>query len=199
MNIVGKARGEVVLASDLETVFRYFADHKKILGFNPLCKQVSETEYENIFRWDFEITDPRSHPINLIFFVEQRSLQAKVADDIISSSEFIRHIQWLPVPIEFEDGASPNNHTFLGFANGAMIIKKDASDKTLVDVTMCVSVDFDVPILLRVFPEPIIKAMAELAMSAGMQQVSNKMLENISKDFQFSIVRSEHSGEVTLN
>jgi hypothetical protein len=199
MNIVGKARGEVVLASDLETVYHYFADHKKILGFNPLCKKVSETEYENVFRWDFEITDPRAHPIRLIFYVEQQSNPTLRTDDIISPDLFAKKILWIPVPIEFESGNSPDDHTFIGLANGSMEIKKHADGKTFVDVTMCVTVDFDVPVLLRVFPEPIIKVMAEVAMSAGMQQVSNKMLENISKDFQFSIVRSEHSGNVTFN
>ncbi|MCS6989864.1 MAG: DUF1997 domain-containing protein [Chloroherpetonaceae bacterium] len=200
MRIVGRARGQVVLASDVETVFRYFADHKKILSFNPLCKGVSETEFPNVYRWDFEITDPRSHPIHLIFYVEQSfeppaqdGAPRKPTDDIITHHDLIRNIYWTEVPIEFE-GEPPNDHTFVGLASGQMLIKALARNSTFVDVLMRVTVDFDVPILLRAFPEPVIKTLAEIAMSAGMQNVSNKMLENISKDFEFSVVQTEHSG-----
>jgi hypothetical protein len=203
MLIIGKAHGQVVLASDLETVFRYFADHKKILGFNPLCKGVEETDLPDVYRWDFEISDPRPHPIQLIFYVRQsyRELdppQPKRTDDLITHEEFIRNIFWSGIPIEFEEGP-PNDHTFVGLAAGKMSLKKIGEQSTFVDVVMQVTVDFQVPILLRVFPEPIIKVMAEVAMSAGMQRVSNKMLENISKDFQFSVVGAEHSGTVQMN
>lgn len=204
MIIVGKAHGQVVLASDLDTVFQYFADHKKILGFNPLCKEVAETEFPDVYRWDFEISDPHAHPIQLIFYVKQ-SLQEQVepqgeapTDDIISHREFMRRILWSEIPIELE-GEPPNDHTFVGLASGQMLLKKIAERSTFVDVNMQVTVDFQVPILLRVFPEPIIKAMAEVAMSAGMQAVSNKMLENISKDFNFSVLQAEHAGIAKLN
>ncbi len=204
MIIIGKAHGQVVLASDLETVFRYFADHKKILGFNPLCKGVTETEFPDVYRWDFEIADPHSNPIQLIFYVKQsfelpeKSPDSKPSDDLISHEALMRNIFWSGIPIEFEEGP-PNDHTFVGLAAGKMSLKQIAERSTFVDVTMQVTVDFQVPILLRVFPEPIIKVMAEVAMSAGMQRVSNKMLENISKDFQFSVVGAEHSGTVQMN
>lgn len=204
MIIIGKARGQVMLASDLDTVFHYFADHKKILGFNPLCKGVSETDLPNVYRWDFEITDPRSHPIQLIFYVKQslqeqaESPRATPSDDLITHGELIRRIFWSEIPIEIE-GEPPNDHTFVGLASGQMSLKKVAERSTFVDVSMRVTVDFQVPILLRVFPEPIIKVMAEVAMSAGMQTVSNKMLENISKDFQFSVVHADHAGVAKMN
>lgn len=204
MVIIGKARGQVMLASDLDTVFHYFADHKKILGFNPLCKGVSETDLPDVYRWDFEITDPRSHPIQLIFYVKQsiqekaESQSATPSDDLITHGELIRRIFWSEIPIELE-GEPPNDHTFVGLASGQMSLKKVDERATFVDVSMRVTVDFQVPILLRVFPEPIIKVMAEVAMSAGMQTVSNKMLENISKDFQFSVVRADHAGVAKMN
>lgn len=201
MIITGKAHGQVMLSSDLETVFRYFADHKKILGFNPLCKRVVETDIPDVYRWDFEIADPHAHPIQLIFYVKQsfeepsQSQQTKPTDDIISQSDFLRNIFWSEIPIEL-DGEPPNDHTFVGLASGQMSFKKLADQSTFVDVVMRVTVDFQVPILLRVFPEPVIKIMAEVAMSAGMQTVSNKMLENISKDFKFSLVRSDQESIV---
>ncbi len=219
MLVVGKAHGQVMLASDLETVFRYFSDHKKILGFNPLCKAVVETDLPDVYRWDFEITDPHSHPIQLVFYVKQsfqkpeeasqeeasqeeasqeEASQSKPSDDLISQSEFMRNIFWSGIPIEF-DGEPPNDYTFVGLASGQMSLKKISEQSTFVDVFMRVSVDFQVPILLRVFPEPIIKVMAEIAMSAGMQTVSNKMLENISKDFKFSVVQANHEGIAKLN
>ncbi len=204
MIIIGKAHGQVVLASDLETVFHYFADHKKILGFNPLCKGVTETDLPDVYRWDFEIADPHAHPIQLIFYVKQsfelpeKSPDSNPSDDLLSHEAFMRNIFWSGIPIEFEEGP-PNDHTFVGLAAGKMSLKQIAERSTFVDVAMQVTVDFQVPILLRVFPEPIIKVMAEVAMSAGMQRVSNKMLENISKDFQFAVVGAEHSGTVQMN
>jgi hypothetical protein len=204
MIIIGKAHGQVVLSSDLETVFEYFADHKKILGFNPLCKGVAETDLPDVYRWDFEIADPRAHPIQLIFYVRQSYQELdpppppKRTDDLITHEELMRHIFWSEIPIELE-GMPPNDHTFVGLASGQMSLKKVGEQSTFVDVFMRVAVDFQVPVLLRVFPEPIIKIMAEVAMSAGMQTVSNKMLENISKDFKFSVVRSDHEGIAKLN
>lgn len=203
MIIIGKAHGQVVLSSDLETVFEYFADHKKILGFNPLCKGVAETDLPDVYRWDFEIADPRAHPIQLIFYVKQSYQEldlppSKRTDDLITHEEFMRHIFWSEIPIELE-GMPPNDHTFVGLASGQMSLKKVDEQSTFVDVFMRVAVDFQVPVLLRVFPEPIIKIMAEVAMSAGMQTVSNKMLENISKDFKFSVVRSDHEGIAKFN
>ncbi|MFQ3596729.1 MAG: DUF1997 domain-containing protein [Chloroherpetonaceae bacterium] len=204
MMIIGKAHGQVLLSSDLETVFRYFSDHKKILGFNPLCKGVVETDLPDVYRWDFEITDPRAHPIQLIFYVKQsfqeqtESVRAKPTDDLLLQGDFMRNIFWSEIPIEL-DGAPPNDHTFVGLASGQMSLKKVSEQSTFVDVVMRVAVDFQVPILLRVFPEPIIKIMAEVAMSAGMQTVSNKMLESISKDFKFSVVHANHEGIAKLN
>ncbi len=204
MMVIGKAHGQVLLASDLETVFRYFSDHKKILGFNPLCKSVVETDIPDVYRWDFEIADPHAHPIQLIFYVKQSFQKqadhepAKPSDDLISQNDFVRNIFWSEIPIEL-DGEPPNDHTFVGLASGQMSLKKVAEQSTFVDIVMRVAVDFQVPVLLRVFPEPIIKIMAEVAMSAGMQNVSNKMLENISKDFKFSVVQANHEGIAKLN
>lgn len=204
MMITGKAHGQVVLASDLDTAFHYFADHKKILGFNPFCKEVVETDIPDVYRWDFEIMDPYSHPIQLIFYVRQsyqkqeQEPNSQKDDNLISQSELVRQIFWSGIPIEFEE-PPPNDYTFVGLASGQMLLKKLAEQSTFVDVFMRVDIDFQVPILLRIFPEPFIKMMAEAAMSAGMQTVSNKMLEKISKDFHCSALRTEQTGEVKLN
>jgi hypothetical protein len=194
MEIVGTSRGQVVLDADMQQVFPYFADQKKILSFNPFCKDVVETELDNVNRWDFEITDPRSHPIRIIFFVEQLEEHYPApTHDVVTDKIF-----WLDYPVDIE-GNMPDDHTFLGKAAGEMQLKRLKSGSTFIDVTMRVIVDFDVPVLLRAFPEPIIKVMAETAMSFGMQQVSRKMLENIRKDFQCALVSASNTGSATMN
>jgi len=205
MEVIGVSRGQVLLEAGFEEVFTYFSDQKKILSYNPLCKSVESTEYEDIYRWNFEVTDPQSHPIRLIFFVEQEEIMSRSAksvevnsesdnnptDDIISGDIF-----WKNVPVELE-GAMPDDRTFIGKAFGEMHLKKSEEEKTMVDVQMKVQINFAVPFLLKIFPEPILKIMSESAMSFAMQNVSNKMLENISKDFRYSVVAQQSSGKIT--
>jgi len=196
MEVVGTSHGQVLLHADLQQVFPYFADQKKILSFNPFCKQVVETELGGVTRWDFEITDPHSHPIHIIFFVEQleeRATPSTPTDDIVTDKIF-----WQDYPVIVE-GDMPDDHTFIGKASGKMELKPTPTGDTVVDVTMRVMVDFDIPVLLRAFPEPVIKVMAETAMSFGMQHVSRKMLDSIKQDFQCALVSSTNSGSAKMN
>jgi hypothetical protein len=203
MKIIGRSHGEVMLNGNHAAVFQYFSDHKKILSYNPLCKNVSNTAVDNVYQWDFEITDPRAHPIRLVFFVEQvceknpvtppQTASATLTDDIASSG--YSQILWSSVPVEVQ-GEMPDDHTFIGEAQGKMDLKTADSNHTVVDVVMQVSVDFHVPILLRVFPEAIIRTMAESAMSFGMRRVSDQMLAEIQKDFACAVLSQTASGAV---
>ncbi len=189
MEVIGKSRGQVVLDSSLDRVYPFFADQKKILSFNPFCKEVSPTELENVYRWDFEITDPQSHPIHLIFFVEQ------IEHPWHAFSE--GQIFWRDYPVIIE-GDMPDNHTFIGRAQGDMLLKPLSAHQTFVDVSMKIHVDFAVPVLLKFFPEPIIKVMSETAMSFGMQHVSRKMLDRIRQEFHCTVLDSTNFGSALV-
>lgn len=189
MEVIGKSRGQVVLDGSLDRVYPFFANQEKILSFNPFCKEVSRTELDNVYRWDFEITDPQSHPIHLIFFVEQ------IERPPLAPSE--SQIFWKDYPVVVE-GEMPDDHTFIGKADGAMLLKPLSLHQTFVDVSMKIQVDFAVPTLLKFFPEPIIKVMSEAAMSFGMQHVSRKMLERIRQEFSCTVLDSTNFGSAVV-
>ncbi|MDW8466972.1 MAG: hypothetical protein RML35_12635 [Chloroherpetonaceae bacterium] len=192
MEVIGRSRGQVILNASLEHVFPFFANQKKILSFNPFCREVSPTEIDNVYRWDFEIMDPQSHPIHLIFFVEQ--IEQFVPN---LSPETHSQIFWREYPVVVE-GEMPNDHTFIGRANGEMLLKPLSATETFVNVSMQIHVDFNVPVLLRFFPEPIIKVMSEAAMSFGMQHVSRKMLERIRQEFACTILDTTNFGTASV-
>jgi len=189
MEVIGKSRGQVILDGSLDRVYPFFADQKKILSFNPFCKEVSPTELDHVYRWDFEITDPQSHPIHLIFFVEQ--IEHPWPDS--SGGQ----IFWKDYPVIVE-GEMPDEHTFIGKAQGEMLLKPLSLHQTFVDVSMKIHVDFAVPILLKFFPEPVIKLMSESAMSLGMQHVSRKMLERIRQEFQCTVLDATNFGSAVV-
>ncbi len=189
MEVIGKSRGQVILDGSLDRVYPFFADQKKILSFNPFCKEVSPTELDHVYRWDFEITDPQSHPIHLIFFVEQ--IEHPWPDSLGGQ------IFWKDYPVIVE-GEMPDEHTFIGKAQGEMLLKPLSLHQTFVDVSMKIHVDFAVPILLKFFPEPVIKLMSEAAMSLGMQHVSRKMLERIRQEFQCTVLDATNFGSAVV-
>lgn len=197
MEVIGRSRGQVILNAGLDLVFPFFANQKKLLSFNPFCREVTSTDIENVYRWDFEIMDPQSHPIHLIFFVEQiEQFDAAVSKERHSQE---RHSQifWKEYPVVVE-GEMPDDRTFIGRANGEMLLKPLSGTETFVDVSMQIQVDFAVPVLLKFFPEPIIKVMSEAAMSFGMQQVSRKMLDRIRQEFACTILDTSNFGTASV-
>jgi hypothetical protein len=180
MKVVGTCNGQVLLEGEMPQVFHYLSDHEKIIGFNPFCKGVTPTELDKVYRWDFEVSDPTGHPIHLIFFVEQ-------VHHAPNGTHEQSVIKWVEYPVVFE-AELPNDWTFIGKANGQLILNPKGDTTTSVDVGIRIEVPFHVPQLLQVFPEMIVKKMAELAMSVSMQAVSTKMLENITKDFKYRIL-----------
>jgi hypothetical protein len=184
MEIVGTCNGRVMLDAEMPQVFDYLSDHEKIIGFNPFCKGVTPMELENVYRWDFEITDPTGRLVHLIFFVEQIETYPHHATHGALHQSIIK---WLDYPVDI-DGGLPNDCTYIGKAGGQMVLNQKGDGQTVVDVNIRIDVPFIVPPLLKVFPEKIVKKMAELAMTVAMQAVSKKMLENINNDFKYSVL-----------
>ncbi|ACF12712.1 conserved hypothetical protein [Chloroherpeton thalassium ATCC 35110] len=206
MKVEGTCSGQVILQSDLENTFQYLSDHEKIIMFNPLCKRVTPTGLDNVYQWDFEVADPKGHPMRLIFFVEQNEQPVLALPEhhrntpshelpahVINEHKVGNQIIWSEYPVKI-NGKMPDEHTFIGQAHGSMDLKKVDEHRTRVGVNIKVHIDFQVPALFRIFPEPIFKVMAETAMSVSMQNVSKKMLENISRDFHCSLLGETNFG-----
>lgn len=206
MKVEGNCNGEVILHSDLESTFQYLSDHEKILLFNPLCKCVTPTGLDNVYQWDFEVADPKGHPMKLIFFVEQTEEHIlnippnhqngnhhELPADVHKEHKIGNKILWNEYPVRITD-KMPDERTFIGRAKGLMHMKKIHDNKTQVGVNINVRIDFDVPTLFKIFPEPIFRVMAETAVAISMQSVSKKMLENISRDFHCQTVGETNLG-----
>ncbi|NTW48364.1 MAG: DUF1997 domain-containing protein [Chlorobiales bacterium] len=210
MKVEGTCQGKVVLQSNLDTTFEYLSDHQKILMFNPLCKRVTPTELEKVYQWDFEVSDPKGHPMRLIFFVEQTEEQvvalpdehkhadvSKIPIEIIEKHRVGNQIKWTEYPVRIVD-KMPDERTFLGRAQGLMDLRKLDAVQTEVTVTIKVYIDFDLPKLFKIFPEQVFKVMAETAVAISMQSVSKKMLENISRDFHCSFIGNPNLGAARM-
>ncbi len=206
MKVEGNCNGEVILHSDLQSTFGYLSDHEKILLFNPLCKRVTPTALENVYQWDFEVSDPKGHPMKLIFFVEQTEEHIlnlppahqngnhhDLPEHVTSNHKVGNKIIWNEYPVKILD-KMPDERTFIGKAKGLMDMKKIHDNKTQVAVNISVHIDFDVPKLFKIFPEPIFKVMAETAVAISMQSVSKKMLDNISRDFHCQTIGETNLG-----
>jgi hypothetical protein len=210
MKVEGNCNGEVILHSDLQSTFDYLSDHEKILLFNPLCKRVTPTGLDNVYQWDFEVSDPKGHPMKLIFFVEQIEEHVlhlpehhhngnghSLPENNSNNHKVGNKIIWKEYPVKVLD-KMPDERTFLGKAKGLMDMKKVHDNKTQVAVNINVHIDFDLPRLFKIFPEPIFKAMAETAVAISMQNVSKKMLDNISRDFHCQTIGDTNMGTARM-
>lgn len=203
MEIVGMCRGELILGSPMSHVFAYLSDHPKILSFNPFCKRVTPTEREHVYRWDFEVADPQGHPIRLIFFVEQALRETvepadiRIGHHVVPQGSRGGKIIWRDFPVVI-DGKMPDDHTFMGKASGEMDVKGCGESETLVGVRMRIEIEFDIPRLFKLLPEPVLKKISEAAMTLAMQQVSNQMLRNIRRDFNFTVLGNVNYGSASI-
>ena len=67
----GKSKGEWIFHGEFQETVDYLSDHKRILEFNPFCRQVEKTGIDNIYKWHFRVTDPQNNPFDVIFFIEE--------------------------------------------------------------------------------------------------------------------------------
>jgi len=83
MHATGVSKGEWIFFEDFDRTTTYLADVKKILSFNPFCHSVELTDTENVYKWNFRVTDPQNNPFDIIFLVEQSDeLQVELPDHI---------------------------------------------------------------------------------------------------------------------
>ncbi len=196
METHGHTKGEYLFHADLEKTSSYLADQEKVMAFNPFCEKVETTEIDNIFRWHFQVADPRNNPFQVIFFVEQHdellvSLPdnypykdgMSLPDDIIREHTVGKTIRWTPYTVN-HDVRDPDNYVFEGKVNAEMSLYEHRENQTQVNFTMDVDITFELYPIFRIFPEKIITSMTNAGMSLIMQMSTNQMFQSILSDFK---------------
>ncbi|MEI8033026.1 MAG: DUF1997 domain-containing protein [Chlorobiaceae bacterium] len=195
MDARGVSKCEWLFHEELERTAEYLSNHKKILGFNPFCHRVEDTNIENVYRWHFRVSDPQNNPLNVIFFVEQiDELLVELPEHIectdpdLLTDEMIRQytvgkrIRWKHFPVK-EKIADPAKYLFEGKAFADLEMHR-VNRKTRVRFDLKIDVRFVLYPAFRIMPNRILRSMTNSAMSLIMQTATNRMFNGISKDFK---------------
>lgn len=188
MEVVGKSKAKVIIESCLHESSLYFADHTKIIKCNPYCTSVVHLKELGVYKWIFQVKDPRNNPITAIFFVEQveeslehPSSSALPTDGSARQQVGARCIRWVSAS-ETPEHSIDNNHTFVGRANTRICLYHLDETRTEVHFETDIALDFTLSFPLNMMPEGIIKFMSETIMSQIMQQATESMLCQVQSD-----------------
>ena len=195
MDATGVSRGEWIFYEEFNRTSTYLSDQKKILSFNPFCHSVELTNIENVYQWNFRVTDPQKNPFDVIFFVEQiDGLQVELpenidcsdpeelTDEMIKLYSFRKKVRWIHHPVESQI-SDPQKYLFEGKAYGDLDMHRVDENKTRVHFDLKIDVKFVLYPAFRIIPEKIIRTMTNAGMSMIMQTATNSMFHSISKDF----------------
>ncbi|NMW20554.1 MAG: hypothetical protein HKK67_02750 [Chlorobiaceae bacterium] len=195
MHATGVSKGEWIFFEDFDRTTTYLADVKKILSFNPFCHSVELTDTENVYKWNFRVTDPQNNPFDIIFLVEQSDeLQVELPDHIECSDpdeltdEMIKRytvckkVRWKHHNANHKI-SDPKNYLFEGKVSGEMDIHRAGEHKSKVHFDLRVDVRFLLYPAFRIVPKRIVRTMVNGGMSLIMQTATNSMFHSMSKDF----------------
>lgn len=194
VQVTGKSKGEWIFHRDFDKTAEYLTNQKKILGFNPFCHDVEQTD-DNIYKWHFRVTDPQKNPFDIFFFIEEdQELMVAlpneydemdpddIPEDVIRDSTVGRKITWKHYPAnKMKD--DPGNYTFQGKVYAEMYLYPHKKEQTRVHFDMKVNVGFTLYPAFRIIPEKVIRKMTNAGMSFIMQNSTDRMFRSISKDF----------------
>ncbi len=71
MEVIGKSKRTIILETCLRDSTVYFSDHERIIRCNPYCTHVVFIPESDMYKWVFQVNDPRDNPITAVFFVRQ--------------------------------------------------------------------------------------------------------------------------------
>jgi len=195
MHATGVSKGEWIFSAGFDRTAAYLSDLKKILGFNPFCYSVELTDTENVYRWNFRVTDPQNNPFDIIFFVEQsEELQVELpdhiecadpddlTDEMVQNYTVCKKVRWKHHPVGHKI-SDPKKYRFEGKVTGAMDIYRESEKKTKVHFDMKVEVHFLLYPAFRIVPKKIVRTMVNGGMTFIMQTATNSMFHSMSKDF----------------
>ncbi|TCD48070.1 DUF1997 domain-containing protein [Chlorobium sp. N1] len=197
MEVVGKSRAKVVIESCLRDSSEYFSHHERIIRCNPYCTHVVHMPVEGMYKWVFEVKDPRNNPIIAVFFVRQQEDEGNLPSPHPGEAPggmTGRCIRW--VSAEPPDGAEmpEEEHAFVGMTDSRICLYHLGEGKTEVHFETDITLDFELSFPLNMMPEGILKFMSETVMSQIMQQATESMLAQVQSDICCSDAQLEAGG-----
>ncbi|NTW56143.1 MAG: DUF1997 domain-containing protein [Chlorobiaceae bacterium] len=202
MSATGVSRGEWIFHGEFDRTVEYLTDQKKILGFNPFCYKVEQTEIDNVYMWHFRVTDPQNNPFDVLFFVEQTDELLvelpdhidctdpdELTDEMIRLYTIGRKVNWKhhPAPENIED---PSKYLFEGKAFAEMYLHPLTGNRTKVKFDLRIDVRFLLYPAFRIIPEQVVRKMINTGISLIMQTATNRMFHCISKDFGNRVLKA---------
>ncbi len=196
MEAHGTSKGVYIFHGDLEKTAAYLTDQEKVMTFNPFCEKVEATDIDNIYKWHFQVTDPRNNPFQVIFFVEQHheilvalpddypyENGTDLPDDLVKEYTVGRKILWLHYPAKQEVN-DPEQYVFEGKINAEMSLFEHQATKTKVDFSINIDVTFELYPFFKILPLQIVQKMTNAGMSFIMQTATNRMFGSLIDDFK---------------
>ncbi len=197
MEVVGKSKAKIVIESCLRDSSTYFSDHERIIRCNPYCTHVVHMPGDGMYKWVFQVKDPRNNPIVAVFFVRQIEEDGNLPSPHAGEAPggmTGRCIRWesaaIPGGVEFPE----NEHTFVGRTDSRICLYHLAEGRTEVHFETDIIIDFELSFPLNMMPEGILKFMTEAVMSQIMQQATESMLAQVQSDICCSDAELEAEG-----
>lgn len=197
MEVVGKSKAKIVIESCLRDSSTYFSDHERIIRCNPYCTHVVHMPEDGMYKWVFQVKDPRNNPIVAVFFVRQIEEDGNFPSPHAGEAPggmTGRCIRWVsadgPEGVEFPE----NEHTFVGRTDSRICLYHLAEGRTEVHFETDIIIDFELSFPLNMMPEGILKFMTEAVMSQIMQQATESMLAQVQSDICCSDAELEAGG-----
>ncbi|ABB24845.1 DUF1997 domain-containing protein [Pelodictyon luteolum] len=197
MEVVGKSKAKIVIESCLRDSSTYFSDHERIIRCNPYCTHVVHMPEDGMYKWVFQVKDPRNNPIVAVFFVRQIEEDGNFPSPHAGEAPggmTGRCIRWVsadsPEGEEFPEEAN----TFVGRTDSKICLYHLAEGRTEVHFETDIVIDFELSFPLNMMPEGILKFMTEAVMSQIMQQATESMLAQVQSDICCSDAELEAGG-----
>jgi len=196
---LGKSKLKIVLESCLRDSTVYFSDHERIIRCNPYCTHVVFIPGSDIYKWVFQVNDPRNNPITAVFFVRQieddGNLDSPHTGEAPDGSTG-RCIRWVSAEVPDDSHIPDEENAFVGRTDSKICLYHLAEGRTEVHFETDIVLDFTLSFPLNLMPEGILKFMTETVMSQVMQQATESMLSQVQGDICCSSTElEEETGE----
>ncbi|MDT9546454.1 MAG: DUF1997 domain-containing protein [Chlorobium sp.] len=197
MEVIGKSKLKIILESCLKDSAVYFSDHERIIRCNPYCTHVVHIPDSNIYKWVFQVDDPRNNPIVAVFFVRQLeedgNLESPHAGEAPGGLTG-RCIRWVSAEAPDESHLPSGENAFVGQTDSKICLYHLSEGRTEVHFETDIVLDFQLSFPLNMMPEGILKFMTETVMSQIMRQATESMLSQVQGDIQCGPAELELKG-----
>ncbi|HCD35847.1 MAG TPA: DUF1997 domain-containing protein [Chlorobium sp.] len=198
MEVIGKSKRTIILETCLRDSTVYFSDHERIIRCNPYCTHVVFIPESDMYKWVFQVNDPRDNPITAVFFVRQLEDEGNLDSPHPGEAPgglTGRCIRWVSAEAPDESHLPSEANAFVGRTDSRICLYHLSEGRTEVHFETDITLDFTLSFPLNMMPEGILKFMTETVMSQIMQQATESMLSQVQGDIQCSSARPEQGGD----